>query len=151
MTLVMVVPADTVELVREGMNGQHLMLHELHFEDVFLFCPWSQIGSKGVLENLGIAFNITAFLRSENTKVMWMEGVSFDATGVRTVNKGWVRNEDEVGINLHKLIQSIPSCDIEDWQHTLLAQYAIALTSPKFCPNQLEYGKRYKLSQMLLS
>lgn len=146
MGMVLVFPANALDSMQSLMVGNKHILHMLPFEDKYV-CGLKGSCLADTLANGGMASNIVGFNNASSFKVMWRRAVRFDATGLLVESTTW-----SVGTELRDLIYDrlIATVDAQKWTTELLFQYAIALCGPDFCPNQLEYGKRYMLRKLLL-
>lgn len=145
MSIVLVLPQ--IELSRvEDVVGK--LTHVLAYADKSICC----IGTKGMfalgeqLHKAGVPCNIFGFANTTSASVMWKDGYRFDAKGTAYKTEPW--HVDTMVRDLQ--FNYLQKCDrTHEFSNQLLLQYAVALTGPEFCPNQVEYGKRHVLMNML--
>lgn len=145
MGIVLVLPQ--IELSRvEEVTGK--LMHVLAYADKIICC----INAKGMFEigdrlhKAGIPCNAFGFVNSTTPSTLWRDGYRFDATGVPYKADPWLVDTMVRDLQFNYL----QKCDrTHEFSTQLLLQYAVALTGPEFCPNQVEYGKRHVLMNML--
>lgn len=121
--------------------------HVLAYADKIICC----IHAKGFdissqFFRAGIPCNVAGFVNAKATSTLWREGFRFDATGQSLKLEPWTIDTMVRDIQFEYL----QKCDrTHQFSTELLMQYAVALTGPEFCPNQVEYGKRHMLLNML--
>lgn len=145
MGIVLVLPQIELDRV-EAVTGK--LMHVLAYADKILCCS----SAKGMLDGgtrlqkAGIPCNVYGFQNTTTAAVMWASGYRFDATGVPYTSDPWIMDSMVRDLQFDYL----QKCDrTHEFSTQLLMQYAVALTGPEFCPNQVEYGKRHVLLNML--
>ena len=147
MVIAVAIPKNCLELATESLGGQWTNLAE--FEDILMMRPQFK-NVLGTMGDAGIPFNAIGFMHTNGTKHMWAVSNRYDALG-EMFERNWQVDLDSFDVCHRKMLEMI-DYSLRDVSNDMVTQqYAKLATGPSFCPNQLEYGKRYKLSQMLLS
>lgn len=148
MTIITAVPKDTLPVITLFAENTGRVLEYLVEVDGLTVCRWGK-GFNGFLASLqaeGIAHNSIAF-NTGTKSPMWRRYVRYDSNGILITQSGWSIDETERGILITEVAkQLVLGKDLTDntWFISDL------LCGPAFCPNQLEYGKRFKMRAFLL-
>jgi hypothetical protein len=152
MGLVLVIPAIALEQVQSLLTGRQQLNGIMSFEDKIVCSAVAGTHMGPTLNKGGIPRNVVGF-GSNNDKPMWRYSRRFDATGQAIEDQAWDVDPELRAIIYERIRMNVKNNTCGDditWDSWKLAQYAFTLCGPDFCPNQLEYGKRYALRSLLL-
>lgn len=148
MSSILVVVPEAAYHAASALLGNHpAMAGPVTFENKVAFQPAAGKEISSAVRKTGIPSCIVAFNNMKSSVVMWKDRIIFDAVG-KVIDHSvfdWV-----IDPQLKELIAVKLQIDAKKYNGYQIEKLVTAFTCPDFCPNQIEYGKRYALSQMLL-
>lgn len=126
--------------------GVDKKLDPFTFEGKTAFKPNKKTEISSSIRKAGIPACVIAFNNANSSIIMWRDRVVFDAVGQ-------VVDRSVATWQFHADLQYVVESKLRflfKGERIVLDQLVMCFTCPEFCPNQIEYGKRYALSQMLL-